>query len=502
MRVFSRIVLLAVAAALLAPAGFASHLQADCPLQLVASNPPASAFYQSPHGVFRFGSQVFALRGQTLTTYAVTDLGDLQIAREDFIGSLGAREANGGVAFNNGFLYVSSEAGLEIVDLRSVRPGGTAPALLTRIPGLHYRRMAVNPATNVLAALFPATDLPCAPRLGSTTCFNNIDLYDVSNTSNVHRIGQITSFNSEAIAFNDVAFNYGFLVATGLGGTFAYNITTPTSPVRIAAEFTPGIFLASNGANFLAVGNDDAILTHVIQIPSATTVFFNPFELHTLATLRTERTNPIAFHHQAWIDDAAGRLIAMVDEIDPHTEQPARTFAFDTFDFAVPMYEGSDPRLYEQVSYTDVDEVKYNPVAVGPYVYVIGELSGLQSYGVCGQMDGRIEWDTPAALPCGGAEIHGWVTGATKIANVELFLDGGSLGAATLTGPPRIDIPSATPVTPWRIAVNLDATAKGEHVLRAVGTDILGNRRQFSSVRVVFGGPGSNCFTRRRPSGK
>src|SRR6185436_11581496 len=171
MRVFSRIVLVAVAAALfLATPAFASHLEADCPLQLVASNPPASAFYQSPHGVFRSGSQVFALRGQTLTTYAVTDLGDLSIVREDFVGALGARESNGGVAFGNGILYVSSEAGLEILDLRNVRAGGTAPVLLTRIPGLHYRRLAINPGSNVLAALFPATDLPCGPVQGSTTC--------------------------------------------------------------------------------------------------------------------------------------------------------------------------------------------------------------------------------------------------------------------------------------------------------------------------------------------
>src|SRR5947207_4803828 len=144
MRVFLRIVLVAVAAAMLSTsAAFASHLEADCPLQLVASNPPASAFYQSPHGVFRSGSQVFALRGQTITTYTVTDLGDLTVAREDFVGALGARESNGGVAFNNGFMYVSSEAGLEIVDLRGRRPGGTPPLLIARIPGLHYRRMAV-----------------------------------------------------------------------------------------------------------------------------------------------------------------------------------------------------------------------------------------------------------------------------------------------------------------------------------------------------------------------
>lgn len=503
MRVFLRIVLVAVVAAMLSTsAAFASHLEADCPLQLVASNPPASAFYQSPHGVFRFGTQVFALRGQTLTTYTVTDLGDLTIAREDFVGTLGARESNGGVAFNAGFMYISSEAGLEILDLRGVRPGGNAPLLVSRIAGLHYRRMAISPS-NILAAVYPSTDLPCAPLIGSTTCFNNIDLYDVSTPTNVRRVSQITSFNSEAIAWNDVAFNYGFLIATGIGGTFAFNINNPAAPTRFANDSTPGIFLASNGANFLAIGNDSAILTEIIQIPNLTNpFFFNPFELHTLATLQMERSNPIAFHHQAWIDDAAGRLITMVDEVDPHTLQPARTFAFDTFDYAVPMYEGKDPRLYEQVSYTLIDEVKYNPVAVGPYVYVIGERSGLQSYGVCGQMDGRIEWDSPQTLACGGAEIHGWVTGTTKIANVELFLDGGSLGAATLTGPPRTDVPSTTPVTPWRINVNLDATSKGEHVLRAVGTDILGNRRQFSSVRVFFGGPGQNCFVRRRASGK
>lgn len=502
MRVFSRIVLIVVSAALLlVPAVFASHLQADCPLQLVASNPPASAFYQSPHGVFRFGSQVFALRGQTLTTYTVTDLGDLTVAREDFVGALGARESNGGVAFNAGFMYISSEAGLEVLDLRNVRPGGSAPALVSRMANLHYRRMAVSP-NNILAAVYPATDLPCAPLTFSTTCFNNIDLYDVSNVTNIHRVGQLTAYSTEAIAYNDVAFNYGFLVATGIGGTFAYNVNNPAAPVRIATDATPGIFLASNGTNFLAIGNDDAILTEVIRVPGPASAFFNPFELHTLATLRTERTNPIAFHHQAWIDDAAGRLITMVDEIDPHTLQPARTFAFDTFDYAVPMYEGSDPRAYEQVSYTLIDEVKYNPVAVGANVYVIGERSGLQTYGACGQMTGRIEWDGTLSLSCGGAEIHGWVTGATKIANVELFLDGGSLGAASLTGPPRTDVPSTTPVTPWRINVNLDATPKGEHVLRAVGTDINGNRRQFSSVRVLFNGPGLNCFTRRRASGK
>ena len=187
-----------------------------------------------------------------------------------------------------------------------------------------------------------------------------------------------------------------------------------------------------------------------------------------------------------------------MDEIDPQTLLAARTFAFDVFDYGVPMFEGKDPREYEQVSYTQGDEVKYNPLAVGPNVFVIGEVTGLQQYGACGQLTGQIEWTSTAALPCGGADIHGWVTGANRIANVELFLDSGSLGSASLTGPARNDIPSTTPVQPWRISVNLDATARGDHLLRVVGTDINGNRRQFGSQRVFFSGPGSNCFTRRR----
>src|SRR5207248_4163991 len=106
---------------------------------------------------FRFGNLVFVLRGQALTTYNVTDVGDIQTpAREDFIGTLGGRESAGGVAFNNGFLYVSSDAGLEIFDLRGVRAGGSAPALISRTPNLHYRRLAIS--GNTLAGVFPAYD--------------------------------------------------------------------------------------------------------------------------------------------------------------------------------------------------------------------------------------------------------------------------------------------------------------------------------------------------------
>jgi len=157
MRVFLRIALVVISVAVIsATVAFGQPNVASCPVTLVAQNAPATDFYKSPHGVFRFGSQVFELRGQTLTTYTVTDLGDMQVAREDFIGSMAARESNGGVAFSNGFLFLSSEAGLEIFDLRNVRPGGGAPVLLSRTTGLHYRRLAVQ--GNLLVGLYPATD--------------------------------------------------------------------------------------------------------------------------------------------------------------------------------------------------------------------------------------------------------------------------------------------------------------------------------------------------------
>src|SRR5947207_8338147 len=144
MRVFSRIALAVVCVAVLSAAVALGQPQvATCPLTLVAQNAPATDFYKSPHGVFRFGTQVFELRGQTLTTYTVTDLGDMQVAREDFVGSMAGRESNGGTAFSNGLLFVSSEAGLEIFDLRGVRPGGSPPLLVSRTPNVHYRRLAV-----------------------------------------------------------------------------------------------------------------------------------------------------------------------------------------------------------------------------------------------------------------------------------------------------------------------------------------------------------------------
>jgi hypothetical protein len=501
MRVLSRIALVVLAvAALSATAAFADQYQATCPLTLVAANAAPTPFYQSPHGVFRFGTQVFALRGQTLTTYTVTDLGDMQIAREDFIGALAARETKGGIAFSAGFLYISSEAGLEIYDLRNVRAGGTAPILVSRTQGLRYHRLAISGTT--LAALYPATDLPCAAfgAIGMQSCFNQIDVYNVANPLAPVRVSSISTFLNPLGGFNDIAFNFGYLIGTANGGTVAYNVTNPAAPAFVGGSQTAGTFLVSNGSNLLAIGNDNVIITNMI-IPTGSASFFNPFTYHTTANLQVERSNPIVFHPQGAFDEGNGRLIMMIDELDYQTLQPARTIAFDVFDYATAMLEGRDPRQYEQVSYTQGDEVKWNPLSVGSLVYVVGEMTGTQTYGACTMMTGRIEFDTIAGTVCGGSSIHGWVTGTLKITNVELFLDGGSLGSASLSGPARLDIPSTTPVSTWQISANLDATTKGVHVLRAVGTDVIGNRRQFSSQAILFPGPGSNCVARRKAVG-
>lgn len=502
MRVFPRLALVVLAVAVLsAPAALADQYQASCPLTLLATNAAPTPFYQSPHGVFRFGAQVFALRGQTLTTYTVTDLGDMQIAREDFIGALAARETKGGVAFGGGFLYVSSEAGLEIYDLRNVRAGGTAPILVSRTPGLRYHRLAVSGTT--LAALYPATDLPCSANgaFGPIqSCFNAIDIYSVANPAAPVRVSSISTFLSPLGGFNDIAFNLGFLVATSNGGTVAYSVTNPAAPSLAGGNPTVGTFLVSNGTNLLAVGNSNVIITYIVAPTVLGSPFFSPFTYHTTANLQVERANPIIFHPQGVFDEANGRLITMIDELDYQTLQPARTIAFDVFDYATAMLEGRDPRQYEQVSYTQGDEVKWNPLSVGSTVYVVGEMTGTQTYGACGIMTGRIEFDSIAGTVCGGSEIHGWVTGTLKITNVELFLDGGSLGSASITGPPRIDIPSTTPVSTWRVFANLDTITKGVHVLRAVGTDASGTRRQFSSQTILFPGPGLNCVARRRAS--
>jgi hypothetical protein len=493
MRVFSRFALLLALLILASFPAYADHLEANCPLSLVATNPGVTSFALSPTGVFRNGNLVHVLRGQVMTTYNVTDLGDMSIAREDFIGSLGARETNAGTVFSNGNLFISSGAGLEIFDLRNVRAGGNAPILVSRTAGIHGRRLAIS--GNLLALLYPATDLPCYPD-ATIDCHNTIELYNVGNLNAPVRVGSITTLNAALfLGWNDIAFNFGLLYAASDTGTFAFNVANPAAASFVNALPFPGRFLDSNGTNVLAIGNDNTI--DVVTVNA--TAGYNHFGRFTTPALTFDRANDIVFHPQVFIDDANARMVTMIDERDPLTLKAARTIAFDVFDFSVTWWEGSDPRVYESVTMLTPDERKTNPVAVGPLVYTVGERSGVQTWGACNQVAGRIEMDGLLSLSCGGAEIHGWVTGTQKIVNVELFLDGNSLGAATLnTGSPRIDISSPTPVSNWRINVNLDTTARGERVIRAVGTDIFGNRRQFASQRIFFPGPGSNCTNRRR----
>ncbi|HEX3584259.1 MAG TPA: hypothetical protein VH087_21015, partial [Thermoanaerobaculia bacterium] len=460
-----------------------------------ATNPSATNFGTSPHGVFRYttgsSDQVFVLHGQTLTTYTVNATGDLQVAREDLIGSMAARETNGGVAFNNGFLYVSSEAGLEIFDLRNVRAGGGAPLFQSRSLGLHYRRLATS--GNLLAALYPETDIPCS--LGPS-CVNYIDIYNVSDPKNPIRTATIPSNTNILVqnAWNDIAFNNGFLMAAGTIRSVSFSVTPAGSASLAWIVNTPGTYLVSNGTNLLGIGNDGAVT--VFQID--TFGDFHPYLYESLdPAFQIDRSNQVVFHPQGSFDDAGSRLIMEVDERDPITTNPARTIGFDVFDFSVPQLNISDPRIWESSSYTTGDEVKWNPVAVGPYVYTIGEVSGLQSWGACGLMTGKIELDNVTELFCGGTEIHGWVTGAQKVSSVEVFLDNASLGPATISTLPRIDVSSRTPVFTWRATVNLDNTAKGDHVMRIVATDALGNRRQVFSQRMYFPGPPSNCTIRR-----
>jgi hypothetical protein len=493
MRVWSRIALVVVV--LLGTSSvFADHFIGECPLSLVDSTPAATDYELSPRGVFRSGSLVYVLRGNILTTYSTNDVGNLQVAREDFMATLGGRETEGGTAFSDGYLFVSSESGLEIFDLRNTRAGGVAPTLVSRTPGLHYRRLAVN--ANRLAGVYPTMDLPCYPD-GTALCFNRIDLFDISNlTAPVLRSSILSTATGLYRGWNDVAFNFGYLLAVSENSLNAFDLTNLSVPMRIATTPYPGRWLVSNGGDYIAVGRDATIDSFTVR-PGLVPFFVRTKLLALPYYLTIERSNGIAFNRNAWWDDTTGRLVTMIDEVDPQTLKPARTIAFDVFDYTVQQYEGSVERIYEDVTLLNDDERKHNPVVVGPFIYVVGEETGLQSYGACGNVAGRIELESPFHLTCGGAQINGWVTGDEKIINVEIFLGNTPLGAATL-GTPRENVSSSTPVRNFRINVNLDNTARGEYQLRAIGTDVLGRRRQFAMKRLYFPGPGSNCITPRR----
>lgn len=497
MRVWSRIALVVVVVL----SGFslsADHFQGQCPLSLADSTPAESEFHRSPHGAFRSGNLVYVLRGQVLTTYTTNDVGNLQIVREDPLGSLVGHETEGGVAFANNHLFISTEAGLEIFNLTNVRPGGGAPVPIARGAGaanMHYRRMTIS--GNRLAGLYPATDLPCYPT-GTALCTNQIDIVDISTLTNPVRIGGVVSTTSPLYrGFNDIAFHSGYLVAVGEESLIAFDVTNPGAIRDVSVVDRGGQWLISNGTSFLGVGRDNEIDVYTVR--PGTFPFFTRDILFALPNyLALGRSNPIRFSRHAHYDETNARLITMIEEVDQMTLEAARTIAFDIFDLTVPRHEGSVERYYEDVTMVQEEEVKYNPVAAGAYIYVVGEETGIQSWGSCGVAAGRIELESPLHLTCGGAKINGWVTGQYRISNVELFLDNQPLGSATLGGPLRNEVSSPTPVIPWRVGVNLDNLPRGEYQLRAIATDALNIRRQFAMKRIFFPGPGSNCSTPRR----
>ncbi len=161
MRSVSRVTLLVVALlAVVVPPAMADHFVADCPLTFVGQADAASQYGLSPHGVFKNGSVIYVLRGQVLQTLAVTDSGEVSVVREDFLESLAADDPDGGTAYSNGYLFISSGAGLEIYDLRNTRGGaaGRAPVKVSQTPAPHYGKLAVQ--GNVLAGLLSGNESP------------------------------------------------------------------------------------------------------------------------------------------------------------------------------------------------------------------------------------------------------------------------------------------------------------------------------------------------------
>jgi hypothetical protein len=470
-----------------------ADIVANCPLSYVGGSPSAAAFGQSPHGVFRNGSVMYVLRGQTLTTFNISDVGNVDPVREDFLSTMQARDVRGGVAFSNGYLFTSSEAGLEIFDLRNTRAGGTAPVLVSRTPGLNFRQIAVG--NSVLAGTYPISDMECLPQIPGSPhpptprCTNTLYLFNISDLTNPVAASQIPS-NAPFYGFDDVVFANGFLYVTGVGGTWGFDVTNPGAPTAVGVAALPGRFLASNGTSLLAIGQEKQI--GIFRV--GPTGGLSPVVGYTLPTI-VDRANELMFQPDAWIDDA--RLITMIDEKNPMTGRSARTIAFDVFDFTVPLWNGFSDRIYENLTLTFPDERKYNPIAIGPYIYVNGELSGMQVWGTCGSFAGRIDFDSVNGMSCGGSQVRGWITGTAAITRIEVFLGSTSLGTATITGP-RHGISSRTPVYQWVVNVNLDDTPQGMQTLRAVATDGGGNQRQFASQDAFFPGPGSNCTTRRR----
>jgi hypothetical protein len=498
MRLIVRVALLTLLALGSSSALLADHLVADCPLSFVSATAPSSSFGLGPHGVFRNGSRIFVVRGGRLLTLNTTVSGEIQIVRpEDQLLTVGS-ENEGAALYHNGFLYIATESGLETFDLTAIGgPGTPGPTPRGRVAGVHYRRLAAS--GSLLAALFPMNDIPCSPVL-NTLCRNSIDLYSLANPANPVRVAQISTLGNQ-FGFEDIAFaNGGLLYTTGQRGTMALNVFNPAVPQVVGSGARVGRFLVTNGNDLLGIGHDTFIAMFLLTPGNASIT--TPFATYTPPSI-VDRSNPLRFHPEAFIEGA--RLITLIDEVNPMNHpQPslngesARTIAIDVFDMSIVMFEGFDDRIYENVTVTFPDEVKHDPFAVGPYVYVVGELSGLQQWGACGLIAGAIDFD---GLQTGGPcafEMRGWVSSSTPIASVSLFLDGTLLGRDTELTKARPDIATATPARGWEVNVNFETIAAGTRTLRAVAVDTSGNQFQFATMAVNFPGSPNNCVRRAR----
>jgi len=216
---------------------------------------------------------------------------------------------------------------------------------------------------------------------------------------------------------------------------------------------------------------------------------------------RVGRGNPIVFHPQVAFDEILGvRMIALIDELDPLHRMPARTIALDVFDLSVPPSSGSDRHAFETVTRTYPDEVKSDPLVTSRFVHVIGSQDGVETWGGCDDVIGRIDTDDFPQLTCGDIEIHGTVTSGVTISVVDLILDDRYLGTATLgASSRRADLPGAV-VRNWSLRTNFGIVQPGNHRLTAIATDVHNKEHRFASQTVFLAG--TKCSQRRRAGSK
>jgi hypothetical protein len=511
LRVFGRAGL--VVALSVVPALF-SQVTTQCPLTLISTDKVSAEGGVSPHGLFVYGSRAFELRGRTLATLDVSDFGDMQIAREDAIDSLSAADPSAAVAFSDGLLYVSGGPGLEIFDLRSVRAGGNAPILVSRTAGLHYERIAVS--GDIFAGIVvPALGATCAP-VSDHACANSLDFIDIGNPAAPLLVRSVSSAGIDD-RFNDVAFAGRGLFAPGMVRTWSFVVEHPSSAVLAGSIPLPGAFVSTNGAKFgrwcagpllgpctspayVVIGSNTQLSLLTFDANDPENLPLHLGAIYTLPHLTTGGDS-IAFHPQVAFDEIAGvRMVAMIDQLDPERVFPTRTLAFDIFDLQAAVPSDPNRRSFETISYTNSDEIKSDPVATGRFLHVTATGGGLETWGGCDEVTGRIATDDFPKLTCSDVEVHGTVRSATTISVVDVLLDNLYIGTATLsavTG--EVGSPGA-PLQTWSLRTNFGIVARGDHRLTAVAMDVNLKEHKFASQTVFLAG--TTCTHRRRAGSK